>query len=182
MRVRVIAGLHGGRLINAPSTSRTHPMGERIRNAIFNKLHHELQGARVLDAFAGTGAIGIEAISRGAANVVFVEKDRVAQKVLAENLKSLRLYEPEVKLVRSPVASWINTYDGEKFDVIFADPPYWNPQFSTIERLFGLLKEGGIMVLSHPGKGEVPEGTNEVFVVDDRTYSNAVLTFYRKKG
>ena len=78
--VRVIAGKFGGRKIDAPSfdNSRTKPMGERIRNAVFNRVGNELEGASVLDAFAGTGAVGFEALSRGAAHVTFIERDKIA--------------------------------------------------------------------------------------------------------
>ena len=165
--------------MTAPESHKTHPMSERARGAIFNSLAGEVADARVLDAFAGSGAVGLEALSRGAAHVTFVERDRLAQKILSENIASLGV-EAETKLVRAPVASWAGTYAGEKFDLIFVDPPYNDPQFSTVSKLFGLLKPGALMVLSHPGKGEVPNQTG-VVVVDNRSYGNANLTFYRQK-
>ena len=89
--IRVIAGRFGGRLLDAPkgNNKQTKPMGERIRNAMFNSLGNEVVGARVLDAFAGTGAIGLEALSRGAAHVTFIERDKIAQKILSNNVSSL---------------------------------------------------------------------------------------------
>ncbi len=180
MNVRIISGKYGGRKIQAPDNSRTHPMSERIRNALFNSVGGEIQGASVLDAFAGTGAVGFEALSRGAGHIVFVEKDRVAQKVLAENIQILGV-KNTTEFIRTSVASWLSTYQGEKFDVIFADPPYHDPQFSTVAQLFGLLKPGGLMILSHPGRGEEPTGTG-VIVVDHRSYGNAFLTFYRREN
>ena len=84
MRIRIIAGRYGGRFIQAPPGNTTHPMGERVRSAMFNSLGEIVEGARVLDAFAGSGAVGLEALSRGAASVTFVERDRVAQRVLTE--------------------------------------------------------------------------------------------------
>lgn len=179
MQVRVIAGEFGGRKIEAPDTSRTHPMGERIRNALFNKISAELPEARVLDVFAGTGAVGIEALSRGAAHVTFVERDRVAQKVLSNNITTLGI-EARTKLIRSSVASWLDTSEPQNFDIIFVDPPYHDTQFSTVSRLFGLLKPGALMVLSHPGRSESPTKPG-VVVVDNRSYGDAVLTFYRRE-
>jgi len=179
MNVRIISGEFGGRKIEAPDTSRTHPMSERIRNALFNSLGEEIQGARVLDAFAGTGSVGLEALSRGAHDVTFIERDRIAQKILAKNVTSLSV-EERVTIIRTTVSNWLETSDSESFDVIFADPPYHDTQFSTVERLFGLLKPGGLMVLSHPGRGEVPTKTG-VVVVDNRSYGNAFLTFYRRE-
>ena len=179
MNIRIISGKFGGRKIQAPDNSRTHPMSERIRNALFNSIGLEVQGAVVLDAFAGTGAIGLEALSRGADRAVFVEKDRVAQKILAENIQTLDA-KNTTEVIRTNLANWLSTYQGEGFDIIFADPPYHDPQFSTVERLFSLLKPGGLMVLSHPGRGEEPTKTG-VVVVDNRSYGNAFLTFYRRE-
>ncbi len=178
MNVRLIAGQFGGRVIEGSGTDRTHPMSERIRNALFNKVADELEGAVVLDAFAGSGAVGLEALSRGAARIVFVEKDHVAAKIIENNIKKLKV-ERNTQLVKAPVAGWSETTT-ELFDVIFADPPYHDPQLSTVARLFKLLKPNGLMVLSYPGKGEAPTETG-VVVVDNRSYGTAALAFYRKK-
>lgn len=177
MNVRIISGRLGGRTIAAPDGSRTHPMGERIRNAMFNSLGELVVDAEVLDAFAGTGALGIEAISRGAKFTTFIERDRTAQKVLQENLENLGITD-ETKLIRASVAAWIETYDGPKFDLIFADPPYHDTQFSTAMKLLGLLKSNGLMVLSHPGRSESPTLPG-VVVVDNRGYGDAALTYFR---
>lgn len=180
MNVRLIAGTHGGRKIATPDTVRTHPMGERVRNAMFNSLSGAIEGARVLDVFAGSGSVGLEALSRGAAHATFIEKDRVAQNVIAENIALLR-EEPRAKLVRATAANWLETTEADaEFDLIFADPPYQQPQFSTVARLFGLLKPGGTMVLSHQGKGEVPSEAG-IVVVDNRSYGGANLTIYRRE-
>lgn len=179
MNIRIISGEFGGRLIDAPPGRRMHPMGERIRNALFNSIGSEIKGARVLDAFAGTGSIGFEALSRGAEHVTFIERDKLLQKILAGNIGRLEA-EDRSTLIRTSVVNWLKTSDPEKFDVIFADPPYHDTQFSTVEKLLGLLSPGALMVLSHPGKGEVPAKTG-VVVVDNRSYGNADLTFYRRE-
>ena len=90
-RLRIIAGEFGGRFINADVAKVTHPMGDRVRSAMFASLmsRNVLPGAKVLDAFAGTGAIGLEALSRGARSVIFLEKDRVAARVIADNIETL---------------------------------------------------------------------------------------------
>lgn len=177
MNVRLISGKYGGRIIEGSGSDRTHPMSERIRNALFNKISSELEGAKVLDAFAGSGALGFEALSRGAENVIFIEKDRVAQNIISNNIKLLKI--DEAKLIKGSVSAVAQTL-GAQFDVIFADPPYHDPQFSTVTQLWGLLKPNGLMVLSYPGRGEAPTGA-EVVVVDNRSYGNAALAFYRKK-
>ncbi len=178
MNVRIISGRFGGRKIEAPDNRRTHPMSERIRNALFNSIGDEITGSDVLDAFAGTGAIGLEAISRGARAATFIEKDRIAQKILAKNITALGA-ENQATVIRTTVANWAESADKLQFDIIFADPPYHDTQFSTVSTLFGLLKPGGLMILSHPGRGETPTKTG-VVVVDNRSYGNAVLTFYRR--
>jgi len=177
MNMRIIAGSLGGRTIAAPDGKKTHPMSERVRNALFNSLGSTVEEANVLDAFAGTGALGIEAISRGATHATFIERDRTAQKVLQGNVDSLGIAE-KTKIIKAPVASWIDTYDGPKFDLIFADPPYHDTQFSTAMRLMGLLKPGALMVLSKPGRDVSPTRPG-VVVVDNRSYGDAALVYFR---
>lgn len=180
-QIRVIAGKFGGRKIEAPdfSNSRTKPMGERIRNAMFNRIGGEIDGARVLDAFAGTGSVGLEALSRGAATVTFVERDKIAQKILSKNVSLLGV-EDSAEIVRTTVNNWLETSEPEFYDIILADPPYHDLQLSTVSRLFGLLKPNGLMVLSHSGRGEGPNLENGIVVVDNRSYGNATLTSFRR--
>jgi len=175
--VRIIAGSLGGRKIDAPDRSSTHAMSERARNALFNSIGAIINGQRVLDAFAGSGSIGIEALSRGASEAVFVERDRIACKIIAKNLTSLNL-EDRSTLIRTTVSNWLDSAQPGLFDIIFVDPPYSDPQFSTVRRLFALLKPGALMVLSHSGKGEVPI-QDGIVVVDNRSYGNLHLTFFR---
>ncbi len=179
MNIRIIAGVFGSRKLDAPDRSSTHAMSERVRSALFNSLGDEVQGARVLDAFAGSGSLGLEAMSRGAREVIFVDRDRIAAKIIAKNSRDLGT-EDKIKVICAGVASWIATTDQSDFDLIFADPPYHDPQFSTVKKLFGLLKPGALMVLSHPGKGEVPI-QNGIVVVDNRSYGNAHLTLFRRE-
>ena len=178
MNVRIISGRYGGRIIEGSGTQRTHPMSERIRNALFNKISNELPGVSVLDAFAGSGALGLEALSRGAGYVTFVEKDRVAQKIIDKNIALLRVGDTTTH-IKANITSWLNT-SNEHYDVIFCDPPFHDPHLSTVRDLFALLKPNGLMVLSYPGRGEMPTETG-VVVVDNRSYGNAALAFYRKE-
>lgn len=177
MNIRVIAGLYGGRVVDAPDRTSTHAMSERARNALFNMIADECKNAIVLDAFAGSGSLGIEAMSRGAASVTFIEKDRIASKIIQKNVDLLGI--EDAKVIATTVSNWISTSSPTSFDIIFADPPYHDTQFSTVARLFSLLKPGALMVLSHPGKGEVPSETG-VVVVDNRSYGNLNLTLYRR--
>lgn len=173
--IRVIGGVYGGRKLDAPDGRTTHPMGERIRNAVFNSLGSTLTGATVLDAFAGTGAVGIEALSRGASHAVFVEKDRIAQKCISNNFTSLQV--SNAQLIKAPVSSWLDIYAGEKFNIIFADPPYYDPQLPVIKRLSSLLQPGGTLVLSWPEQQAAPQlpGMQAVF---ERVYAGARIVMY----
>lgn len=176
VKTRLISGQFGGRFIASPHTERTHPMGERMRGALFNILG-DIDGMRVLDAFAGTGALGLEALSRGADEVVFIERDRVAQKVLQENIDLLDV-NTRARLIKSSVSAWAETADSPLFDVIFADPPYHDLQLSTVKKLIKYLKPNSLMILSHPGR-ELAPTVNGVVVVDNRSYGDAALAFYR---
>lgn len=178
MNMRIIAGQFGGRIIEGSGTNRTHPMGERIRGSLFNIIGAEIQGATVLDAFAGSGALGLEALSRGAVSAALIERDRVAQSIIAKNITALGVDE-QSQLIKAPVASWLETTD-KQFDIIFADPPFHDPQLSTVMKLTKLLKPKGLMVLSYSGRGEVPTELG-VVVVDNRSYGDAVLIFFRKE-
>ena len=179
MKIRIISGIYGGRNIKAPDSNATHPMSERVRNALFNIVSDEVKGANVLDAFAGSGAVGLEALSRGAAHVTFVERDRQASNALIDNVALLHA-EHLATLVHATVESWARTNDSQ-FDIILVDPPYDDTQFSTAFLLTKLLKPNGLMVLSYSGRGEAPTGTNGVVVVDNRSYGTASLTFFRRE-
>lgn len=181
MNIRLISGIYGGRILEGSGTDRTHPMSERVRNSMFSIIGSEIQGARVLDVFAGSGSLGLEALSRGAESATFVERDRIAQKVIDANITTLGIDKDQAKLVKAPVASWLRTTDKDLFDVIFIDPPYNDMQLSTVAKISGLLKPNGLMVLSYPGNGEVPTELG-VVVVDNRSYGNAALAFYRNKS
>ncbi|MEI6053949.1 MAG: 16S rRNA (guanine(966)-N(2))-methyltransferase RsmD [Candidatus Saccharibacteria bacterium] len=179
MNLRIISGKFGGRTIKAPDGTITHPMGDRIRGSLFNIINNELNEADVLDAFSGTGALGLEALSRGARSATFIDRDRSAIGILNENINALDV-EDNTTVFNMGLSTWIDKNQGNFYDIIFADPPYNNLQLSTVARLSGLLKPNGLMLLSYPGKGEVPP-VNGIVVVDNRSYGTAALAFYRKK-
>jgi len=179
MNLRIISGRFGGRVIQAPDGQLTHPMGERIRGSLFNIISSELENAEVLDVFAGSGSIGLEALSRGAKSATFIERDRVASKILAENINALGV-KSITTAVQVGARTWIDKHLDKSYDIIFADPPYNELQLSTVAGLVSLLKPNGLMVLSYPGRGELPT-VQGVVVVDNRSYGTAALTFYRKK-
>jgi 16S rRNA (guanine966-N2)-methyltransferase len=179
MKLHIISGKFGSRSIDSPDSKTTHPMNERVRGSLFNIINDVIPGAEVLDAFAGTGSLGLEALSRGASSVTFVERDKLAGKILDENVKLLEV-ESTGTIVKMGLSTWISKNQEKRYDLIFVDPPYDDMQLSTVCRLFDLLKLNGLMVLSYPGRGELPTA-NEVVVVDNRSYGTAALAFYRRK-
>lgn len=175
MNVRVIAGKYGGRIIDAPGRRSTHAMSERIRNAVFNSLTGRLVDANILDAFAGSGGVGIEALSRGAKRCVFIERDHHAAKIIQRNIELLHA-EPDAQVISTTVVNWLSTADPQKFDIIFADPPYHDTQLNTVLRLTQLLADDGIMVISLPFDQELPR-VRGVRMVDERIYGNAKIVY-----
>lgn len=178
MNVRIIAGIYGSRVIDAPDRRSTHAMGERIRNAIFNSLNDSISSASVLDAFAGSGSIGIEAISRGARTATFIEKDRVAAKIIQANIDTLGI--DSGRVIKTTVNNWLETSDGI-FDIIFADPPYHDPQIATVMRLAERLTSGGTMVVSLPLSASLPVA-HDMCIVSEREYGNAKISVLRRIG
>ncbi|MDR0955790.1 MAG: 16S rRNA (guanine(966)-N(2))-methyltransferase RsmD [Candidatus Nomurabacteria bacterium] len=176
-KVRLISGKFGGRWIATPDTSATHPMSSRARIALFNKI--SVEGKTVLDAFAGSGALGLECLSRGARQVVFVEKNPLAARTIRQNLARLDATE-DATVCQMPIERFVKsqTADSPLFDVILADPPYDNFEFSTVLSLKTYLRPNGLMVVSYPGRLREPT-VNGVVVVDNRRYGEAALAVLR---
>lgn len=166
--VRLTGGIFSGRKISTPG-EKTHPMGERERLALFNMLG-DLAGMSVLDVFAGSGALGIEAISRGAMRVVFVEKNAAAARIIHENLAELGA---SGEVITGDIS---NVILAEKFDIVIADPPYDNFEIAKISPLIKVLNDGGVLVLSHPNEAPVIDGLR---LEKTRKYAAAHLSFYR---
>jgi len=152
-------------------------MGDRIRTAMFNSLG-DLSGTEVLDAFTGSGALAIEAVSRGADHAVAIDTDRKAYAVAKANVEKLKI--PNVQVVKASAHAWSSTNVDKLFDIIFCDPPYNHLQLSTVFALQKHLKPNGLMVLSYPGRERTPVADG-VVVVDKRNYGDAALAYYRKR-
>ncbi|MCS7064584.1 MAG: 16S rRNA (guanine(966)-N(2))-methyltransferase RsmD [Methylacidiphilales bacterium] len=131
--IRIIAGMWRGRCINVARCRGLKPTQGRVREAVFSMLGPEIIEARVLDLCAGTGAYGIEAYSRGASSVSWVEVNRDAVKMLRKNLRALKLESNEARIYCEDVFRWLKQVRGVAFDIIFADPPYDWPEVSYLE-------------------------------------------------
>ena len=175
--MRVIAGTLGGRNFDSPNSHRTHPMSDKMRGALFNSLG-DITGLTVMDAFAGTGALSFEAVSRGAASALAVENDKAAFLTIASNIKSLGV-EDRVELFMGNVGTWSNNHASQKFDLVLADPPYDKLNDGLIHRL--IRNSQGVFVLSWPGKEYLPKMPGLV-LVSKKTYGDAQLAFYKTTG
>jgi 16S rRNA (guanine966-N2)-methyltransferase len=164
--MRVIAGTHRGRRLVAPDTSDTRPVADRVKESIFSSLGTRVVDAVVADLYAGAGSFGIEALSRGATSVVFVESGRKALAALASNLGSLQL---EARVVSGTVERFLLAPAGGHFDLVFCDPP-WPLASDTLgtvlEQLWPLLRSGALVVLTRRAGDPVPRP--EGYEIDDQ--------------
>jgi 16S rRNA (guanine966-N2)-methyltransferase len=148
--MRIVGGTHRGHLLKAPKAG-TRPTTDRTREAVFNLVlaRRPLAGARVLDLFAGSGALGLEALSRGAAHTTFVEQAGAALRVVRENAAALRLAD-RCTLLRADALRFLASPPAAPYDVAFADPPYDLPRLAELPDLaLPLLAPGGLFVLEH---------------------------------
>ena len=189
--LRLTGGEFRGRLIETPRNLKTRPTQARLRQALFNSIQAEIPDSRVLELFAGSGALGFEALSRGAAEVVFVENDRTALKLLEKNAATLRV-ESRVRIVSESVDRCLpRIQKNAPFDLVLADPPYaegWEKKLLEAFPWKELLKPGGTFLLewgllksSDYREGELPEETPFLVKIREKLYSESVLTTYQMK-
>lgn len=176
--MRIIAGSLKSRQFNSPPGSRTHPMSEKMRGALFSALG-DISGLNVLDAFAGSGAVGFEAISRGAASVLAIESDKRAQQTILANKLALGV-ERQYILIKGKAVSWSKNNSGRGFDVVICDPPYNKVDEAGIERLARHTKTGGIAVFSLPPATRIILPKSEFSHLSAKSYGDSNLVFYRK--
>lgn len=174
--MRVIAGSLGGRSFDSPKSARTHPMGDRIRGALFNTLG-DIEGLTVLDAFAGTGALSFEAVSRGAVSALAIEIDKPAQRSIADSIRILGL-EKAVKLIKANCSGWSDNNASQQFDLVIAAPPYDDLQPEVVAKLTRHIAKDGLFVLDWPGKQPAPVLAG-LDIVEQKSYGDAQLVFYR---
>jgi len=183
---RVIAGTARGIRLEAPGPG-TRPLADRVKQTLFAILEPDLAGARVLDLFAGSGAAGIEALSRGAASATFVEHDAGAARVIAANLGRTRLGGPNAVVVREDALRWLRRRGGaiaaEPFDVVIVDPPYDRRELlqEALEAVGSILVPGGRAVAKHFWRDAPPARIGLLASERDRRFGETALTFYRRQ-
>lgn len=174
--MRIIAGRLGGRNFASPHGQRTHPMSDKARGGLFNALG-DIDGLTFLDAFAGTGALGYEALSRGAKSVLAIELDKKAQTTITKNIDELGLRR-QMKLIRANCSGWSDNNTNEEFDIVIAAPPYDDLQPNVVEKMADHVKLRGLFVVDWPGKLEALRIPN-FEIVHQKQYGDAQLVFYR---
>ena len=176
--MRVIAGALKGRKLDAPDWEGLRPTSDKLRETLFNILAPRIDGARVLDAYAGTGAIGIEALSRGAAHVTFIEQDRRAAALIAGNLEKCRIADGYA-IIGTSVLQGVERLRGEPaFDVILLDPPYASDIQDVLQQLGEIVKPDGVVVLEHARKSAPPVAPGRLIRVREVRSGDSALTFY----
>lgn len=184
---RILAGGHKGRRLMAPAGLATRPTGARVRQALFDILAPELPGCRFLDAFAGSGAIGLEALSRGAARVVLVDSAAAAVAAIRENLALLKGTAGEVRVHRQDTRLALAAFadQGVRFDIVFVDPPYESPLYEPVLEQVGtmrLLEAGGLVVAEHFHKRLLPETIGGLERRRMVKIGDHCLSFYREEA
>jgi 16S rRNA (guanine966-N2)-methyltransferase len=179
--MRIIAGEFKGRRLAAVK-GRIRPTSDKVREAIFSILGPAVEEARVLDLFAGTGALTLEALSRGAADAVLVEEHPAALRVLRENLDTLGLHE-RVRVLALPVSIALRKLAAQErqFSLIFLDPPYGRGlALNTLEALqySGLLRPAARVVAEHSNREALPEQVGRLTLIQSRRYGDTQVAFY----
>ena len=178
--MRIIGGKYRSRVLATFDGEAVRPTADRVKESLFNILALRFQGARVLDLFSGSGALGLESLSRGAREVVFNDKSKDSVAILKKNMKTLKIEDGKEAKVYNLDAEVYLDYAKEPFDLIFIDPPYaLDVGVRSVHKIAkkGLLSENGVLVFERdkPFEGEV-DGLEKY---DERKYGKTVLTFFR---
>lgn len=183
--MRIVAGTAKGRALEGPKPTSRHirPTADRVRETLFNILGQWLDGHAVLDLYAGTGALGLESLSRGAGKAVLVDQDREALGLCRQNTDHLG-FTAQVEILSMPVARAVETLGkrGAKFDLIFADPPYAARVVEgVLEQVAraGVLAPGGTVIVEHDKREPAPESHEGFSRVDERRFGDTVVSFFR---
>lgn len=179
-RIRITGGTARGVPLTEPRGVRLRPTSGLVREAIFNILGDEVRDARVLDIFAGTGSLGIEALSRGAKSAVFVEAEAASCTAIHASLARTG-FTAQAKVMRGRLPNALSALEG-RFDIIFMDPPYADENApETLIQVAALLAPGGVVVYEHGSRYNPPERPGTLQMTDGRAYGDSAIALYRHK-
>ncbi|SHE60496.1 16S rRNA (guanine(966)-N(2))-methyltransferase RsmD [Clostridium fallax] len=181
--MRIIAGKARGRKLLSPDTYETRPTLDRVKESMFSIIQGYIPDATVIDVFAGTGSLGLEAASRGAKEVFLVDKSPVTFPNLKKNIENLKFQDFCHALHTDAYSALKSLADkGKKFDVIFIDPPYLKDMIPEAVKIIedrNILQEDGIIVTKIDTSEEIFQGTEKIKLYDTRKYGNTTVCFYR---
>ena len=179
---RIIGGAGKGRRLKTAAGESTRPTGARVRQTLFDILAPRVPGCRFLDAFAGSGGVGLEALSRGASRVVLVDRDPAAVAAARENAAALARAGGEVQVFRQDAATAMQALadEGRRFDLVYLDPPYASDLYEPLLALVGerLLAEDGLVVAEHFHKRALPERIGALARTRQKRIGDHCLSFY----
>lgn len=183
--MRIISGAYRGRVLRSPSGSKTRPTSDRLRETLFNILAPQItEETRFLDLCAGTGAVGIEALSRGARFVTFVDKSRRACALIEENLDLLKIPENETEIICLTAENFVGRQHEESWDIIFFDPPYSENYDLVIYELGEdgkhILADDGFLIAEHHAKNTLPDAFGSLRRWRIIKQGETCLSFYEK--
>lgn len=177
--MKVIAGTLAHRVIKTPAGQTTRPVTDKVKAAIFSALSERVKGARVLDLYAGSGALAIEALSRGAAEVDFVEKSKLACAIIRQNIQQLGL-ENVSRIHLSSVEKFMqDCLTQNTFDLIFFDPPYVDFDLTLVEKLQNLLQYSGLLIVSCSSKTDLSREIGSLALVQKKIYGDTQIGYYK---
>jgi len=175
--MRIIAGTLKGRRLDAPDWPGLRPTSDRLRETLFNVLAPRIEGARFLDAYAGTGAVGIEALSRGASQVTFVEQDPRAQRLIEANLSRCGVKDRHA-IIRAGFAGAAGRLPGP-FDILFLDPPYGADELlQALEAAAPLVAGGALLIVEHAKRDRAPEAVAGLSRTRELVQGDSALSFF----
>jgi len=176
--ITIIAGSLRGKAITLPPESITRPVSQKVRAAIFNTLADRIAGAVVLDLYAGSGAMSLESISRGAQSAVCVDSNSKVITVIKQNIALLSVKD-SVEAVKQSADKYLVSQIKERFDIIFADPPYTEINLGVLVRATELLNKDGILVVSCSDKTELPEMLGKAKILQTKIYGDTQIGYYK---
>ncbi len=177
--MRVITGTARGRVLKTLPGDATRPTTDKVKEAIFSAIQFDVEGRRVLDLFAGSGQMGIEALSRGAEHAVFVDASKQAAAVVKENLQKTDLFAKATVVCRR-AEDFLNTF--EKFDLVFIDPPYASDLLQQVlTRLPACLTDYATVICEHPAGAELPQTVGNLVAGKTKQYGKIGVTIYRNQ-
>jgi 16S rRNA (guanine966-N2)-methyltransferase len=181
--LRVIAGTAKGRKLKMPPGDNTRPVMDRVKQAVFNILAEDIEEAAFLDLFAGSGSVGIEALSRGAARATFIESDALAVRTIQANL-TLTGFTAQARVVRSDVFIYLRNEPRESFDFIYIAPPQyhtlWAETMNTLDARPAWVNPDGLAIVQIDPREFTPLALKNFELIDERKYGNTRLCFYER--